>query len=345
MIFQKPWLALPAKLAHDVAPYAIEVYSALFGDSQPKRWRSFEFQNLKFPNRIGIAGGVDKNAEHCFAFQKLGCGFVEVGTVTPFPQKPNPGAIIDRNLEHRALWNRMGFPSHGMDEVLYNLKKQKQSVTVPIFVNIGKNRETPNSEAHQDYIACLERLESVASAFVVNISSPNTTGLRDLLKPENLKNFLRPIAQARTRLQSTAQNQQQSKPKPFLLKLSPDLSVDEFKTVLQLASDEGFDGFILTNTTLSRDNGRDGLLPFPSEGGMSGAPLKTLSLKALDIAADFAQRQSSKKLIISAGGIMTPADVFERIERGADLVQVYSALVFEGPSFFKRVAGHFYEQQ
>lgn len=325
----KPWLALPPKLAHDLSSIGVELYSAIFGSNQSTDWMPFEFQGLKFSNRLGIAGGVDKNAEHCNAYQRIGCGFIEIGTVTPLAQGPNPGKIIDRDLKSKALWNKMGFPSHGMDEAFYNLQKYKSQDAkskIPIFVNVGKNRTTPNERAHLDYLECINRLESFADAIVINISSPNTSGLRDLLKPENLEKFLSPIISAR-------------KPIPYLLKLSPDLKPEELWLATQIAMDQGFDGFIVTNTTLSRENlSPEATARFPSEGGVSGLPLRHLSQKALEIVLKSVARQKQKKLVVSAGGVMTPEDVFERIKSGADLVQVYSALVFEGPGFFRQVA-------
>lgn len=325
MNYNKPWLALPAKLAHDLAPTAIQAYAYLFGAAETPRWLPFDYRNLRFYNRLGIAGGVDKNAEVISSFERIGCGFVEVGTVTPQPQKPNPGKIIDRHLATKSLWNKMGFPSNGVEDVYYNLKNFRETSKLPVFANVGKNRWTPNESAADDYITVIDRLKNVSDAFVINISSPNTSGLRDLLKPENLSNFLKPMVQYREKTKLE---------KCFLLKLSPDLENSDLISAVKVAVDSGFNGFVLTNTTLSRQLGQ----PFPSEGGMSGAPLKELSLKALDTVSSTCRTFSDKKLIVSVGGVMTEADVFERIDRGADLVQVYSALIFEGPGFFKKVA-------
>lgn len=325
MNYKKPWLALPAKLAHDLAPIGIQAYAYLFGVEETPRWLPFDFRNLRFYNRLGIAGGVDKNAEVINSFERIGCGFVEVGTVTPLPQKPNPGKVIDRHLATRSLWNKMGFPSNGVEDVFFNLKNFKEHSKLPVFANVGKNRWTPNDTAADDYVTVIDRLKNVSDAFVINISSPNTSGLRDLLKPENLSKFLKPMVHYRD---------EQKLEKCFFLKLSPDLENSDLINAVKVAADNGFNGFVLTNTTLSRQSGQ----PYPNEGGMSGAPLKELSLKALDSVASACRSFSDKKLIVSVGGVMTEADVFERIDRGADLVQVYSALIFEGPSFFKKVA-------
>jgi dihydroorotate dehydrogenase len=327
----KPWLWIPAKLAHDLSPYAIEFYSKIFGSTKTPVWSPFNYKNLVFKNRIGIAGGVDKNADHLVAWESLGCGFLEVGTVTPVAQKPNAGKIIDRDLESKSLWNKMGFPSAGADEVFYNVRNFKEHSKTPVFINIGKNRTTENSKAHEDYIFLLGHFKSVADAFVVNISSPNTSGLRDLAKKENLDLFLTPLMQAAKDLQIT---------QPILIKISPDLEESDLRSILQVSLSHSIDGFILTNTTLSRKN----LNKYPAEGGASGLPVAELSKRALKIAVQTCSEEKTKKLIISAGGVMTASDVFERIELGADLVQVYTALIYEGPGFFRKVS-HFAEQR
>lgn len=327
----KPWLWIPAKLAHDLSPFAIELYSKIFGSTKTPIWSPYNYKNLVFKNRIGIAGGVDKNADHLSTWESLGCGFLEVGTVTPAPQKPNPGKIIDRDLESKSLWNKMGFPSAGAEEVFYNVRNFKEHSKTPVFINIGKNRTTENSKAHEDYIFLLGHFKTVADAFVVNISSPNTTGLRDLAKKENIDLFLGPLMQASKELNIH---------QPILIKLSPDLEESDLKSILQACLSHSVDGFILTNTTLSRQN----LNKYPAEGGASGQPVAELSKQALKIAVQTCSQEKTKKLIISAGGVMTASDVFERIELGADLVQVYTALIYEGPGFFRKVSS-FAEQR
>jgi dihydroorotate dehydrogenase len=321
----KPWFWLPAKLAHDLSPYAIEIYSKIFGKSKTPTWDPLTYKNLIFKNRLGIAGGVDKNADHLAAWESLGCGFLEMGTVTPIAQSPNTGKIIDRDLATQSLWNKMGFPSAGADEALYNLRNFKTHSQTPVFVNIGKNRITENFKAHEDYIFLLERFSEFADAFVINISSPNTAGLRDLAKKENLDLFLNPLMTAVQNLNLT---------QPILIKLSPDLAPDDMNSVINSCLAHNVDGFVLTNTTLSRS----GLKQYPAEGGVSGSPLSELSKQALKIVVTACADQKTKKLIISAGGVMTERDVFERIKMGADLVQVYTALIYNGPGFFRKVA-------
>lgn len=323
----KPWLWLPPKLAHDLSPLAVEAYSLMQTKRTPpenSQWGSFFWRGIEFKNRLGLAGGVDKNADHILAWEKLGCGFIEVGTVTPLAQEPNPGKIFDRSIADEALWNKMGFPSAGADEVFYNLRSAKPDCKIPILVNIGKNRSTPNELAYDDYNTLIEKFHGMADAFVVNISSPNTKGLRDLANKESLEAFLKPIMLQKTELNCE---------KPVLLKLSPDLDQDSLKTILDISIQNGVDGFVLTNTTLSRNTHKK----FSNEGGVSGKPLQELSKLSLKTAIEHLGSEKTKKLVISVGGVMTAEDVFERISIGADLVEVYTALVFSGLNFFRKV--------
>lgn len=325
----KPWLWLPPQLAHDLSPYGLKILN-LFGKPATLTtpcWHSFSWNHIHFDNPLGIAGGVDKNAVSALDWQKLGCGFVEIGTVTPQPQQANPGKIMDRDLKTRSLWNKMGFPSEGMLQVFKNMQSLKANpqLSIPLFINLGKNRTTPNDKADADYVLLMNQFQSVADAFVINISSPNTSGLRDLVKPEILAPFIESLMKHRDQLTSK---------RPIIIKLSPDLEINAFSEALKTCLKYGVDGFILTNTTLNRTE-----TPFfPSDGGVSGQPLSQLSKKLLIQAVEICAQEKTKKIVISTGGVMTADDVFERIENGADLVQVYSALVFEGPLFFRKVA-------
>lgn len=326
----KPWLWLPPQLAHDLSPYGLKIVNALTKASS-NSWLSFNWKtsnkNIFFPNRLGIAGGVDKNAVSVLDWQKLGCGFIEIGTVTPRAQGPNPGKIMDRDLKTQSLWNKMGFPSMGSEHVSQNMKALKQNphLNIPLFINLGKNRDTPQEKAQLDYMQLMTDFQNLAEAFVINISSPNTSGLRDLVKPEVLGSFVNSLVRHRETLTHKL---------PLIIKFSPDLETHAFSEAIRTCLNYDIDGFIFTNTTLNRAE-----TPFyPEQGGVSGRPLQTLSKKFLSIAAEICAQEKTKKLIISTGGVMTAADVFERIECGADLVQVYSALVFEGPLFFRKVA-------
>ncbi|HWU43453.1 MAG TPA: quinone-dependent dihydroorotate dehydrogenase, partial [Bdellovibrio sp.] len=283
-----------------------------------------------FANPVGIAGGMDKNAEHVLDWWRLGSGFVEVGTVTPYAQEPNPGKIMDRDLVHQALWNKMGFPSDGADEVFFNLMSYAPNFRTPIFVNIGKNRHTANEDALKDYLFLIDKFRPLADVFVVNISSPNTKGLRDLQSKDNLRKLLNPILDKVSHFEPT----------PVLVKLSPDMGEENLAEAIMHCNDLGVDGFVLTNTTLSRPQG----LSFPQEGGLSGAPLKNLSQRALQIAVQTLGKSRENKLLVSVGGIMSPDDVFERLQMGANLVQIYSALVFHGPGFFHEIARRYHDR-
>ncbi|MBY0384097.1 quinone-dependent dihydroorotate dehydrogenase [bacterium] len=319
----KPWLLLPPKLAHDLGPWALPLIAALSKKqnyvARDKKWRG-----LHFRNPLGLAGGVDKTGQSLLSWQKLGVGFLEVGTVTPLPQSANPGKILDRNISQKAVWNKMGFPNDGANALRKKLSQIKNKLEVPLFINIGKNRQTSNGLAANDYINCLENLADFADAFIVNISSPNTKDLRELLKSENLKSFLTPIIQSKNQL---------SQKKPLLLKLGPDMEKNSLIDALQVSLDLDLDGWILTNTTLSRPPGVD----FPSEGGLSGEPLKTLSFENLILATEFLKNKKGDRLLISTGGISTAEDVLRRLNAGADLVQIYSALVFHGPRLFQNI--------
>ena len=320
----KPWLLLPAKLAHDLAPMALQLVAA-FKEPATYRWQTKEWRGQFFVNPLGVAGGVDKDASSIESWWKFGPGFVEIGTVTPEPQEPNPGKIIDRDAQAEALWNKMGFPGAGAWAVRENLNDLPYPRKTPVFVNIGKNRTTPNEDAAKDYANCIRVLGDFADAFVINISSPNTVGLRDLFQPSQFRSFLGEVIHARDNF---------SPDTPLLLKLSPDLNDQDFEMVVETACELGIEGFIATNTTLQRETG----LHFPIEGGVSGKPLAKKSEAVLKKLIELLGQKRSGKLIVSVGGVMTPEDVLRRLELGADLVQVYTALVFEGPGFFKRVA-------
>lgn len=324
----KPWLLLPVKVAHDVAPIALRLGAAFQSDEIPK-WNPLKWKGLQFPNRLGLAGGVDKDGELIEEWWAYGAGFVEVGTVTPKPQGPNAGKIMGRDLESKALWNRMGFPGSGMRIARENLRDLPQKKRAPVFVNIGKNRDTSNEDAAKDYATCIQTLTGLADAFVVNISSPNTTGLRELLQPKNLQRFLGSVLAAKTKAETDS-----PRTTPVLLKLSPDADNADLKTVVQVACELGIDGFIATNTTLARTHGS----PFPPEGGVSGAPLAERSKEVLSLLQSELGANKGDRLLVSAGGVLTPADVRERLSLGADLVQTYSGLIFEGPGFFRQVA-------
>lgn len=314
------WRHLPVQLAHDWAFLGISFY-AFIKDYPTFHWREFQWRGLNFQNRLGIAGGVDKNGEMIKSWQKLGVGFVEIGTVTPLPQKANPGKILDRDWSNKNLWNKMGFPSLGSAEVYYNLLKEKENIKVPIFLNIGKNRNTENEEAEQDYLRLIQHFQNIVDAFVINVSSPNTKGLRDLQNKKKLESLVRNACKV-------------TLGKPILVKLSPDLEEKDLEDSLLGALAGGASGFILTNTTLSRPKN----CKFPAEGGLSGRDLAEKSKTLLKQSLKILGTKREKLLIVSVGGVLSPKDVIERIDLGADLVQTYTGLVFYGPDFFSDTA-------
>ncbi len=326
----KPWLWIPPHWAHALGPYFLKVYGH-YKPLQTLTWSPFTWKQLEFTNPLGTAGGVDKNGDCLDGWWSFGAGFVEIGTVTPLPQKANDGPKIKRNLKSKAVWNRLGFPSLGLDSLVSRLTPLYQPYFTPLFINIGKNRETPNEKAHEDYCLCLKKLNGLADVFVINISSPNTEGLRELLLPQNLKSFLEPIVKTNKALTELRNSSQDT---PLLLKISPDISENELEKIIEISLDLEIDGWILTNT--SKELGTD--LGFPTEGGVSGLPLAQKSKDLLRHTISVLGSSRQGKLIVSTGGIITPEDVLERLTMGADLVQVYSALILNGPLFFRQVA-------
>ncbi len=284
-------------------------------DGNPFSWRG-----LQFKNRLGIAGGLDKNADYIKLWSKLGFGFSEFGTVTPLPQKANPGKILDRHSATQSLWNKMGFPNHGSLELKETLRKAIGEKQSPWLINLGKNRQTANDNAVADYSLSAERLKEFADAFVINVSSPNTQGLRDLQHANSLQKILR-------QTQSNAANI------PLLVKLSPDLTAWDLEQSVLGAFQGGARGFVLTNTTLKRFSSWS----LPADGGISGGLLKEESEKLLYQTLKILGPSRDGLLIISAGGVSDAQDFQRRLSMGADLVQIYSSFVFEGPRIVKKL--------
>lgn len=326
----RPWLWLPVHWAHHLSPKFLKLaynWRPVFF-SKKHSWQTKSWQGLNFRNPVGTAGGLDKNAENVPAWWYLGAGFVEIGTVTPLAQKANIGSTVARDLKNLALWNCLGFPNHGAKTIKKRLAKlpQKNKRPTPVFVNIGKNRWTSNEEAPFDYSRLLEDFHLLADAFVINISSPNTKGLRDLFHKDRLLEFLKPVIKTHKQLPQPAP--------PLILKLSPDLTEEQLKEVILAVKSTSIRGLILTNTTQARDPA----LSFPKDkGGVSGAPLASLSKKTLSYVLDLLGKERPDFLVISVGGVMSKADIDERLALGADLVQVYSTLIFEGLGFFTKI--------
>jgi dihydroorotate dehydrogenase len=281
---------------------------------------------LDFPNPVGLAAGFDKDGRHLDAMAGLGFGFIEVGTVTPRPQPGNPIPRLFRLPSDEALINRMGFNNEGVEALVKRLKKDKPEGLI-VGGNIGKNKDTPIDRADEDYVLCFEALFPYVDYFVVNVSSPNTPGLRTLQEKEPLTRLLNRIQEI---------NQKQQTPKPLLLKIAPDLTDGQLDDILDIAFSIRLDGIVATNTTISREGLRSNPARIRSigDGGLSGKPLRQRSTEIIRYLSD---RSNGKLIIIGVGGIAGPEDAIEKIEAGATLVQLYTGLIFEGPTLVRRI--------
>ncbi len=292
---------------------------------------SVEKMGLKFPNAVGLAAGFDKDGKYYQAMRYLGFGFIEIGTVTPKGQEGNPAPRLFRLPEDEALINRMGFNNDGADILAQRLETQGKPENCILGINIGKNKITPNENADQDYVYCFEKLFPYADYFVVNVSSPNTPDLRALQDKEPLMKLL-----------STLQtlNQQKATPKPILLKIAPDLNELQLVDIVDIIKTTKLAGVVATNTTISRENLKTAneIVGKIGAGGLSGKPVKAQST---DVIRFLRQQLGAKVVIMGVGGIQTGADAKEKLDAGADLVQVYSGLVYEGPTMVKKILSTF----
>ncbi|MDE2119404.1 MAG: quinone-dependent dihydroorotate dehydrogenase, partial [Betaproteobacteria bacterium] len=282
---------------------------------------------LDFPNRVGLAAGLDKDGEVIDALAALGFGFVEVGTVTPLAQGGNPRPRMFRLTAAQALVNRMGFNNHGLDAFLRNVRRSRREV--PLGLNIGKNAATPIEAALQDYSACLRGVHAHADYVTVNVSSPNTAGLRKLQSDDALESLLGGLAEQRERLA-----QEQGRRVPMLLKVAPDLEAGQVHALADALVRHGMDGVIATNTTISRQ-GVEGLAHADQAGGLSGAPLRELANRVISL---LREQLGAGFPIIGVGGIMNARDAVEKRRCGADLVQIYTGLIYRGPSLVRECA-------
>ncbi len=284
-----------------------------------------EVFGLKFKNPVGLAAGFDKDAKLIDEMSMLGFGFIEIGTLTPKPQEGNPKPRLFRLPEDEALINRMGFNNGGVLEAVERLKKRKSDVLVG--GNIGKNKATPNENAPEDYLFCLEALHDFVDYFVVNVSSPNTPNLRELQEKEPLKKLLIAVKDA---------NDQKPHPKPILLKIAPDLTFGQLDDIVEIVMETGIDGVIATNTTIDRSelttSGQT--VEAMGAGGVSG---KVLRQKSTEVIRYLSSKSNQAFPIIGVGGIFTAEDAIEKLEAGASLVQVYSGMIYEGPGMIKKI--------
>ena len=282
---------------------------------------------LEFANPVGLAAGLDKNAAHIDALAALGFGFIEVGTVTPRPQPGNPKPRLFRLPEANALINRFGFNNVGVEAFVDNVKRA--SYRGVLGINIGKNFDTPIERAADDYVTCLEAVYAHAGYVTVNISSPNTQGLRALQEKAELDALLARIAGSRKALEDL-----HGRRVPLLLKIAPDLDAGQLRAIVGALLRHGFDGVIATNTSLSRD-GVDGLPHAAEQGGLSGAPIRA---RATAVVAALAKELDGALPIIGAGGILNGADAKEKRDAGASMVQIYTGLIYRGPGLVAECA-------
>jgi dihydroorotate dehydrogenase len=286
--------------------------------------------NLSFPHPIGLAAGLDKDGIAVNGLLRCGFSFIEVGTVTPKPQPGNPSPRLFRLVEDEALVNRMGFNNQGADALGRNLLRRK--LPGVIGVNIGKNKTTPNAQAVDDYVQLVDRLYRVADYMTVNVSSPNTPGLRDLQSEDWLIPLLQAVKEARDKQYQAHLDKVVPHWVPILVKLAPDLPDTTLRSLARRMIDIGIDGLIATNTTI----GRDGLLsPLQREtGGLSGRPLRKRSTEVVSL---LYQETAGRIPIIGSGGVFSAEDAYEKIRAGASLVQVYTGFIYKGPRLVKEL--------
>ena len=341
-LIRKIMFRFDAEKVHHFSMYALRVISGLplinkvFVATPFKQAKPVNILGLHFRNALGLAAGFDKNAKYLAELEKLGFGFVEIGTVTPLPQEGNPKPRLFRLPKDKAIINRMGFNNEGTKAVVERLKKFSANRKVYsssdkgnfiIGGNIGKNKVTPNEEAWKDYEICFNDLHEWVDYFVVNVSSPNTPGLRDLQQKESLRKIL-------THLQDL--NGQKNTQRPILLKISPDLAKEELDDIIDLAMEIKLEGLVAANTTISRKDlkSTNEEIEKIGAGGLSGLPLHKDSAK---ICAYIHDKTNGSIPIISSGGIFTPEDARERLKNGASLIQVWTGFIYEGPSIVNRI--------
>ena len=318
--------ALDPERAHDLALSSLKKLqkmhlAGLFGTciSAP-----VEVMGLQFDNPVGLAAGLDKNGEYIDALAAMGFGFIEVGTVTPRPQPGNPKPRMFRLKEEEALINRLGFNNEGLDAFVANVKRAKYKGVLGL--NIGKNFDTPLESAADDYVTCLKGVYPFASYVTVNISSPNTKGLRDLQAADQLQKLLSTLKAEQVRLAK-----KHKKHVPLVLKIAPDLGLKSIREIATLTLESGFEGIIATNTTISRDAVRDHPLARQA-GGLSGKPLFSPSTEVL---RELVKALKGNIPVIGVGGIMSGADARAKMNAGASLVQIYTGFIYHGPDLVR----------
>ncbi len=292
----------------------------LFAVKKEFNQSNIEINSLSFKNRIGIAGGLDKNAQYFHIFNSLGFGFVEVGTITLEPQAGNPKPRIFRFSKDKTLVNSLGFNNVGSVEALKNIKKNKPKFNGVLGISIGKSKNTKTKNAWQDYLHLMDYFYFEADYLAINISSPNTQNLRELTSDDNLEFLVEKISQKRSQLQKMY-----DKHTPIFVKLSPDETDSNLKNIIDITEKYNLDGFICSNTTIDHS--------YTKSGGMSGALLAKKSLKLQKKVANLKQKKS---ILIASGGVMNEGDVQERLTNSANLVQLYTGYIFHGNSLLEK---------
>ncbi|TNF29384.1 MAG: quinone-dependent dihydroorotate dehydrogenase [Bacteroidetes bacterium] len=282
-----------------------------------------ELFGLKFPNPVGLAAGFDKQASFYKEFSSLGFGFIEVGTITPKPQDGNPKPRMFRLPADQGLINRMGFNNGGLEMARKNLEGRDRNFI--IGGNIGKNKVTPNEKAVDDYILCFRGLHDLVDYFVVNVSSPNTPGLRELQDKEPLLRILNALKEENTKIPT---------PRPILLKIAPDLTDSQLDDIVDIVAESKIDGVIATNTTISKEGLKSPESITKEAGGVSGKPVRQRSTEVIRY---LHEKSNGAFPIIGVGGIHSAADAIEKLNAGASLVQVYTGFIYEGPGLVKAI--------
>lgn len=320
---------LPAELSHQLSLSALDWLAALglSGLLVPRAAPDpVELMGIRFPNPVGLAAGLDKNADHLQGLGALGFGFIEVGTITPRPQPGNPKPRLFRLPSERAIINRMGFNNKGVDHLLRRLQAYRGDAI--IGVNIGKNFDTPVSRALDDYVYCMRRVYQHADYITVNLSSPNTPGLRDLQFGDSLKTLLAGIKREQSVLAAST-----GRYVPLAVKIAPDLARDDIHGIARTLVELQLDAVIATNTTITRD-GVEHLSAAAETGGLSGAPLRS---RANEVLTELADCLAGQVPIIGVGGIVEPEHALEKLRAGASLVQLYTGFIYAGPALIRDV--------
>ena len=310
----------PEEIAHDLALLSLKILHFLgFKIPQKNNANKISLKGITFFNKLGLAAGLDKNGDYIDPLASLGFGFLEIGTVTPRPQKGNPKPRLFRVRSQEALVNSLGFNNKGVDYLVAKVSKRKSSI--PLGISIGKNSDTPLEKAKDDYLMCLEKVFPYADYIAINISSPNTEGLRDLFNKEYFSDLISSLKLKQMELS------EDHKYVPLFLKISPNIDSSHLKLLVEIILEKNIDGIICTNTSNVHDH-------FSGKGGISGKPLLELSSKILVTLRSLVGKNFP---IIASGGVMCAGDFQRKLDCGADLVQIYTGLIYRGPSLVDEI--------